>query len=301
MDSSYPNLFIIGAAKAGTTTLYHALNQHEKVCMSFDKEPMFFSKDEYYLRGIQWYRDTFFPRGEMYPICGEATPHYLYWAEKVAPRITENLKSDQVKFVAIFREPVERAYSWYWNMVREGCEDLSFEEAIQSESGRLSQHGDTFKSTGSMIYGYLKGGEYARQIKHFLTYFPKENFHFLLQEDLKYDFDKAIAGLLSFLGLNSSYDVEVVFGNPSSLPRSALLQRIVRQRSLGKELFKTIIPFPVRHKIKQFILEKNAKRFEYPPMNSDTEAQLREYYMDEVRKLESTIDRDLSHWTYRHE
>lgn len=50
----------------------------------------------------------------------EATPHYLYWSEKVAPRIKEAYGDNPVKLIASFRDPVARAYSWYWNMVREG-------------------------------------------------------------------------------------------------------------------------------------------------------------------------------------
>jgi Sulfotransferase family len=72
-----PNLFIIGAAKAGTTALYDYLAQHPQVFLSPDKEPMYFSRDEYYARGPDWYEHLYFRGAENYPVRAEAPPHYL--------------------------------------------------------------------------------------------------------------------------------------------------------------------------------------------------------------------------------
>ena len=52
-----PNLFVVGAAKAGTTALYDYLAQHPQVFLSRVKEPMFFSREDYYARGLDWYED----------------------------------------------------------------------------------------------------------------------------------------------------------------------------------------------------------------------------------------------------
>src|SRR3712207_4809254 len=105
-----PNLFIVGAAKAGTTALYDYLAQHPEVFLSRVKEPMFFSREDYYARGLDWYEAEYFGGAEDYPVRAEATPHYLYWSEKVAPRIKEVYGERPVKFIASFRDPVSRAY-----------------------------------------------------------------------------------------------------------------------------------------------------------------------------------------------
>src|SRR3712207_6966731 len=55
-----PNLFVIGAAKAGTTALYDYLTQHPRVFLSQVKETMFFSREEYYARGLDWYEGAYF-------------------------------------------------------------------------------------------------------------------------------------------------------------------------------------------------------------------------------------------------
>ena len=109
-----PNFLIIGAAKSGTTALYDLLKQHPQVYLPFDKEPLFFSRDDYFAQGAEWYAERYFKEGESFRARGEATPHYLYWAEKVAPRIARTFGGRPPKFIAIFRDPVQRAYSWYW-------------------------------------------------------------------------------------------------------------------------------------------------------------------------------------------
>src|SRR6476659_4636931 len=62
-----PNFFIIGAAKAGTTTLYDLLDQHPQVYLPFDKEPAFFCDDDYFRNGIDWYLQTFFAGANVSP------------------------------------------------------------------------------------------------------------------------------------------------------------------------------------------------------------------------------------------
>ena len=70
-----PNLFIIGAAKAGTTALYGYLAQHPKVFLSRVKEPLFFSREENYAKGLDWYEGAYFQGAEDYPVRVEVTPH----------------------------------------------------------------------------------------------------------------------------------------------------------------------------------------------------------------------------------
>ena len=62
-----PNFFLIGAAKAGTTSLYDILKQHPQVYLPFQKEPMFFSNDNNFNRGMEWYSHTFFQQAAVLP------------------------------------------------------------------------------------------------------------------------------------------------------------------------------------------------------------------------------------------
>jgi|Deesub1362A_J573_1020465.scaffolds.fasta_scaffold01015_11 hypothetical protein len=296
VEDILPTFFILGAAKAGTTTLYYLLRQHPQVFLPFRKEPMFFSSDECYTRGVAWYARTYFRGAQSYLARGEATPHYLYWAEKVAPRMKEVYGEREPKFIVALRDPVERAYSWYWNMVREGNESLPFEEALEREAERIKAAKESLQRQGSMRYGYYWGGCYASQLEVFLEYFSPGSFHFVFQEDMRRSLALILARVHAFLGVEHIAPRGNVRGNPASLPRSRLLLRWLRRRSVWKDLLKPLIPFRVRHFLKTAVIRLNLRTVTYPPMDRTTEKALRARYEDEIRRLERIVGRDLTAW-----
>jgi hypothetical protein len=291
-----PNLFLIGAAKAGTTALYDYLTQHPQVFLSQVKEPMFFSREEYYARGLDWYEDVYFEGAEDYPVRAEATPHYLYWSEKVAPRIKEVYGERPVKFIASFRDPVSRAYSWYWNMVREGREDLDFDEALQVEERRLRQNHYELYQLGSMVYGYSAGSRYASLLQPYLELFSLENFIFVFQDDLKSRVNETCEEIFEFLGIDSSTQINTSNSNPAAMPRSRLLHKTLRQRSLFKEFIKPFIPMRVRRPLKSKLMDVNLKETPYVPLDRQLAHELRLSYRTEIEKLEKITGRELSSW-----
>jgi hypothetical protein len=297
MENTFPNFFILGAAKAGTTSLYDLLSQHPQVFMTFDKEPMFFSRDDYFERGADWYTKTFFSESERFLCRGEASPHYLYWAEKVSKRIYDLYGNEDIKFIVIFRNPIERAYSWYWNMVADGREELSFEDALSMESERFEKKYHELYYFGSMQYGYLRGGNYSFQIGHFLRFFRRDQFLFLLQDELKQGWEKVLRKTCSFLGVSSKSDIRYKKSNQAGLPRSQHLQEIIRNPSAIKNLIKPFLPDRFRHRAKLALLKMNKKDFHYPVMSEKAYQFLSEYYRQEVEDLSSLLEIDLSYWS----
>jgi hypothetical protein len=291
-----PNLFIIGAAKAGTTALYNYLAQHPQVFCSPVKEPMFFSREDYYARGLDWYEADYFEGAEDYPVRVEATPHYLYWSEKVAPRIKEVYGEKPIKFIVSFRDPVSRAYSWYWNMVREGREDLDFDEALRVEEGRLEQNRYELYQRGSMVYGYSAGSRYASLLQPFLELFSPENFFFVFQDDLKSRANETCKEIFEFLGIESSIQIKTSNSNPASMPRSRLLHKTLRQRSLLKGFIKPFMPMRVRRRLKSKMLKANLKETPYGLLDPQLAHELRLSYRPEIEKLEKITNRELSSW-----
>lgn len=290
-----PNLFILGAAKSGTTSIYNILSQHSKVSFPFIKEPLFFSRDDFYSRGLNWYANEFFDPIANMPIRGEASPHYLYWAEKVAPRI-KKIDDGNIKFVVIFRNPVDRAYSWFWNMVSNGMENLTFENALDAETGRLQKNVSQLQSAGKMTFGYKKGGHYASQIKQYLQLFPREQFYFLLFDDLKDKNELHIRGLYDFLNIEAPKNNLNVDINPSSQPRIRSLNRYLYELPPLISGLKRIMPLKLRSALLTAIKRANKKSVDYPPMPSATVRILTEYFREEINELEGLIDRNLSHW-----
>ncbi len=291
-----PNLFIIGAAKAGTTALYDYLTQHPQVFLSRVKEPMFFSRDEHYARGLDWYEDVYFEGAEDYPVRAEATPHYLYWSEKVAPRIKEVYGDRPVKFIVSFRDPVSRAYSWYWNMVREGREDLTFEEALRVEESRLEQNRHELYQLGSMVYGYSAGSRYASLLQPFLRLFPATSFFFVFQDDLKSHVNETCREIFEFLGIEPSIQINTSNSNPAAMPRSRFLHKTLRRRSSFKEFIKPFIPTRVRRPLKKKMMHVNLKETPYVPLDPQLAHELRLNYKTEIETLEKITGRELSSW-----
>ena len=296
MRECLPNLFILGAAKAGTTTLFEQLRQLPDVYFPFSKEPLFFSQDRLYEKGLSWYANTFYKEAKGYPVRGDASPHYLYWGEKAAPRLAQAY-DEPPKMIVLLRDPVNRAYSWYWNMVREGNETLSFEEALACEAERLQTHQGMLEKQGSMKYGYVRGSRYATQLKPFLDSFPRENFQFILYDELKDDPQTTLQVVLQFLELeNTQRRFEQVQSNPAAMPRSMNLQRWLRRQSTWREWLKPLIPIKIRYRIKEKLLQMNLRESSYPPINPKTATALREQLASEVRQLQDIIQRDLTRW-----
>jgi hypothetical protein len=294
-----PNLFVIGAAKAGTTALYSYLTHHPQVFLSRVKEPEFFSREEYYARGPNWYQDWYFEGAEGFPVRAEATPHYLYWSDKVAPRIKEVYGERPVKFIVSFRDPVSRAYSWYWNMVREGIEDLNFDEALRVEERRLKQNRNELYHLGSMAYGYSAGSRYASLLQPYLELFPPENFYFVFQDDLRSRANETCKEIFEFLGIESSIEIKASNSNPAAMPRSRLLHKALRRRPLFKEFIKPFVPIRVRRvrrSLKSKIMKANLKETAYMPLQPQLDHELRLSYRTEIEKLEKITGRELSSW-----
>jgi hypothetical protein len=296
LSDKKPNFFIIGAAKAGTTSLYDILYQHPQVYFPFVKEPAYFCDDEYFGRGNEWYLNTFFANAKEQRGRGEATSRYLYFAKKVAPRIYEFSQPNLPKFIAIFRDPAKLVYSFYWNSIREGHETLPFDEALHAEQDRMTRLKTQLEGSGQILYAYSQIGLYAQQTMQYLAMFPKERFLFLLTDDLL-DFPTLVTKLQIFLNLedHSSY-IRPVKSNYSAMPRSSKLHKWLRNRSALKDIFKLFIPFPIRYRLKMSTLEKNLREFTPPELDAEIANSLREHYSEETDRLQDIIQRDLSKW-----
>ena len=143
-STRWPNLFIAGAAKAGTGYLYTHLGAHPDIRMSGLKEPHFFSQVELWPEVRPFvttvtdegaYLKLFEGAGERY--AGEASTSY-FWQPATADRIQERCPDARV--IISLRDPVERAYSHYLNDHRAGVEPRSFLDAVSASD--LSPEGE---------------------------------------------------------------------------------------------------------------------------------------------------------------
>ncbi len=294
-----PNFLIIGAAKCGTTTLYDVARQHPGIFMSATKELNFFSLDEKYRKGLEWYQHTHFRDAEGFDVRGEASPTYLGRSFVTAGRIHEAYQDHPLKLIAVFRNPVDRAYSDYWHWVRNAKEDLPFEQALQAEAEWFNAHPGVQLAPWDQRR-YFHVGHYSAQLQPFLECFPREAFLFLLTEDLGREFKGTARRMFEFLGADPDFDVQPFTSNLSSQPRVRSIQKSLHNpstplRRIVRGLMR-LFPTGQRDRWKKWLRKANLEPSQYPPMNEATRRELTGRYREEIEALEGLIGRDLSHW-----
>jgi hypothetical protein len=208
-----PDFVILGAAKAGTTSLYAWLCQHPFVARSRLKELHYFTFN--YYRGEDWYRSNFpteaekaaFARERGRPfITGEGSPSYL-WKGPAVERMAALLPS--AKLIVALRDPVDRAYSQFQMRRNDGFEPVeSFFTAVALEDPRID--GGEARArwrengrVGEVILerSYLERSRYAEQLERWMARYPREQLHIVTTDELAADPQAAFARLQEFLEL----------------------------------------------------------------------------------------------------
>jgi hypothetical protein len=193
-DRQAPDFNIIGTQRGGTTSLFHYLAEHPSIGRSLRKEVHFF--DRYYDKGMRWYLAHFPLRGE-YPVVGEASPYYLFHPD-TPQRIQAALPN--TKFIALLRNPIDRAYSQHQMMTRRGIETLPFEEALAAENERLSRS-DNPLSLLWRHHSYIRRGLYVDQLQRWYDIFPREQIQVIKSEDFYAEPTRILHELCTWLGV----------------------------------------------------------------------------------------------------
>jgi hypothetical protein len=195
-----PDFIIIGGQRCGTTSLYQDLRRHPQVREPLGKELQYFTL--HYHRGLDWYR-AHFPLLEEGQQTFEASPYYLF-NEQAPSRASSDLP--HAKFIALLRDPVERAYSHYLHTRRAGAEPLSFADALEAEPERLARAraAGPESATGQRIlrqYSYVSRGMYGEQLERWSGCVGHDRLHIIRSEDLHSDPVTHFSELLAFLDL----------------------------------------------------------------------------------------------------
>lgn len=223
---AYKNaLYIVGAQKAGTTSLYSYLIQHPGFAASDEKEIHFFDREAVYKKGVKYYRSffPFFTRGK---VMIEATPKYLY-CTKCAKRIKQY--SNNAKIVVLLREPVSRAYSAY-NMYRQWKDPERWIEDNRNvvnqdwidfmgshmERGEIPGIAEFLEYETDIINdnlnieepSLLRRGVYGPQIDRFVSEFGRDNVLIIFSDDLKSNPEVMVNQILMFVGLDTSVKIK---------------------------------------------------------------------------------------------
>jgi hypothetical protein len=280
----WPNLFLVGAAKAGTTSLYGELARHPAIYMSPMKEPHFFSQIE-----PAPGRKAFFPHvtdedeylalfegATSEELLGEASTSYL-WDAQAAERIKRAVP--EARILIMLRNPVDRAYSQYWNDVREGIERRSFLDALVEEQ----RSGPGRWGVSSL---HIDCGRYADQVERYLERFGARVQVLFFEDFVGHEAD-TIADVYSFLGVGPpTAGAAPRQMNPASLPRNRLSAALLASGKLRRAIRATV-PRPLRGRMRAGLL----RRATPPPMDPAARALLIEIYRPEVGRLAELLGR----------
>jgi hypothetical protein len=212
-----PDFLVIGVKRGGTTSVWNWLVRHPHVAPMFPaaqqiKSPHFF--DINYGNGLDWYR-SHFPttaalaraarRTGFRPLTGEASPYYVFHP-LAAARVQATTPT--TKLIVTLRNPIDRAYSNYWERRGSGAEDLpTFEAAIDAEEARLA--GETerilrepdYYSLHHDCHSYLARGRYTEHLSAWTAHFGRDQLLVLPFDDLKRQPGAAYRRVQEFLGL----------------------------------------------------------------------------------------------------
>lgn len=297
-----PNFFILGVQKSGTTALYEWIRHHHEIFLTSTKEPDFFLRETHLSRGASYYQETYFEDGATELAIGEASISYFV-SEEAAERI--NLMcGNQVKFILVFRNPFERINSAYWHFVGRLKENIPLLVALETESFRIHKLKD--EGQDWWRYAYLGHSCYATNLRKYLDIFPKENFLFLTNEDLRADPVMATKKVLEFLDVDTSEISKLPIGakfNQSMRVRNPIFEKLMRNHvdkdGKVKKIARLIFSRKFRSGSIKAMRKLNAKKTENPPLPEEAYDLVAERLNQEILELEKLIDRDLSHWLWQ--
>lgn len=295
---------IVGAQKAGTSSLLRYLAQHPDIHTHAQPEMPFFLQAREYDRGYEWAFTKYF--------IGEGRPEALQrkhliaknvmvmHAPDVMQRIYEH--NPDIHLVVLLREPVARAYSAYWWARRRGWETIkTYEDALAAEPERLDE--DWFKWRQC---AYQYNGVYYPHVKHLMTRFGADQVQCVLTDDLKADAAGVCKLIFSRMGLRTDFSPTLSERhNVAALPRSEKLnflftQFLASHNPLRRALRK-LVPDATAYKLRKAVLDWNDKPSDRedsvpPPLHPRTRDRQKSYFKPFNDQLAELLGRDLSAW-----
>ena len=311
-----PNFFVVGAAKAGTSSLGHYLKQHPEVYISPIKEPLYFSKD--------FYRENFRPEYlmsvgsldigeylENYPLpykpiahvydqahylelfrevenekaIGELSTGYLY-----SSCAAENIFkfNPSAKIVMVLRQPVERAYSHHQMAVKDFVDfEYDFLRALEHDYA-------TSEKGWGKSHLYIELSLYFDQVRRYLVLFPENQVKIFIYDDLRRDPVKFMEELFEFLEVDVSHASSIDVSerkNVTSHPRYKFSRRFERLLNIFRKYIR-VMPDDYRSLIRRLMFTDKRT----PKLQRHEFEHAMKYFDEDIKKLSVLIKRDLRCW-----
>jgi len=295
-----PNFLVVGAAKTGSTALYNYMQQHPEIFLSNEvKESYFFIRPKSILNnGTGYHEGSVIDDEEFYyglyrnvdqkqKAIGEVCTSYLYYYRDTIKHIKDEIGDP--KIIIVIRNPIDRSYSEYLQMVRNNLVNETFEEALAKEKTRISE---------GWWWGFHPTAVsfYSDAIKAYLNNFSQVKikvYDDFINAPLKY-----IQDIFAFLDVDQSFAPNMEKKhNISMIPKNKYLYKLIYSKkpriSSQREFYKKILPRRLKDKLIKYYYKKN---FQKSPMNPETKEKLRKYFRNEILELQNLTGRNLAHW-----
>ncbi|MGI9308885.1 MAG: sulfotransferase family protein [Gammaproteobacteria bacterium] len=277
-----PEIIIIGGQKCGSTSLHHYLDQHPDIAMSDYKELQFFSDDERWEKGVDWYTPNF---SESAKYTGEASPQYAW--QPFFPDSPERMYSlvPNAKLIYMVRDPIERVLSQYCDFLHQAWEERDFSGVLDSFSERPNM--------------YVEVSRYFFQIEAYLKHYPREQLRVWTMEDLSADPINTVREVLDYIGVDNSFESPewTRRRNPGERKRQpvALVRRLMKTGMRPEDWVANTFPGFLRKPLTELVL-RSGSPIERPVLNNQQEALLMDIFRDDVRQLRAYSGKQFSNW-----
>lgn len=251
-----PNLFVLGAAKCGTTSLWHVLSRHPEVQVSYVKEPSFFCSYFQDISNPVIYYSLFDDTRKW-----RVDSSHVYLTNPESPEVLSRL-FPHARFILILRDPIKRAYSLYRWMRRHNHADgkpyepiESFVEALHVENERY--HSSTFWKQCRQYpwnFFYCRSSLYDEQIGRYLKMFSREQFLILSLADFCTNPRNTCDHIGSYLGIDPDpfleterwhFNADVTAQEPPAEAMDFLKPRLAEVQSRTEQLLGLSLNFSV--------------------------------------------------------
>lgn len=279
MTTQLPGFLVIGAQKAGSTWFTRSLRAHPDIFMPL-KELRYFTR--HYNRGPDWYAEKFSGVGEE-RLIGEGTPGYLLHPQ--APeRISETLGGGTL-LIASLRNPVDRAYSSFWNLLGGGVlpRDSDFREQFNADFNQMRTR-----------------GLYHLQLSRFLEVFPRDQIKVAVMEyDLGPRAPHTLRRTFEFLGVDPSFEQPAAAraANVGGPPRrgGSSVGKLGTAVALRSGRLPPSLERMLRRSYSALYSRLPTTR-QFEPLSDSARAACIEVYQNDIERLAQLLDRDLSVW-----
>ena len=272
-----PNFLIIGAAKAGTSSLHRYLAEHPQVVMSRPKEPRFFNEEYNWNKGLEWYEQCFVGAEDARAI-GEASTFYTKYPhmQGVPARIAETIP--HAKLIYLMRHPIDRMRSQYLFRVARGQERRSLADALLSPE-------------------YLDVSSYALQIEQFLEFFSRDRLLLITSEELRSERLTTLKRVYAFLEVDETGPIANMHEDFNITAKRPRVRPAARRIALlpGYKRVASLVPPSVKE-IKRKIAAPPAATSATPEIPRELESQLEDLLRDDLSRLRRYMPAGFDGW-----